>query len=89
MTYPDLKAYPLATSRFVCPECKIVKDRFWKMVDENRTKAQILLSNRLICPTKVPLQSTTLPSGTIGKVMVCFITLDPILRMWIERAEVF
>lgn len=31
----------MATSWHVWPECTIMKDRFWKMANENRSKVQI------------------------------------------------
>lgn len=82
MTYPDSKAYPMATSGHVWPECAVMKERFWKMVNHSQTEQSSDFSG----------ESTTLeyktPFMDKKKGEGIFVNSRSILRMRIERAEV-
>lgn len=40
LTYPGLKALPVATHKDIWPKCAVVKDEFWKIANEDGMEAQ-------------------------------------------------
>lgn len=81
------KAYPIATNRHVWLECTMVKDRFWKMGNENQTVARISFEQSSNSSGESTTSDTWFPSWITRKVNV---SLNPrlITRMRLERAEV-
>lgn len=88
MTYPDSKAYPMATSRHIRPECTVMKDLLWKMENDNQIEPQFpfeqssdSFGGRIFPDYKTPLMDHNEGEGI-------FVNLNSILKMRIERAEV-
>lgn len=88
ITYPNLKAYPMATSRHIWSECVVVKDLFWKLANDNQTEAQIPLeqSSHSYGESATPEYKTLFMDHKEGEGI--FVNPRSILRMRRERVEV-